>query len=190
MMTRTPIDNALKHASLGLMLAGGLTLAGAAMAAPQGLYSAEELLDADVYSSADASTEIGDVEDILLDNDMQMRALVIDTGNLLDMGERQYVIESGRFTVETQEGDNLDNIEYRVTVDMTEAEIVEQPQYTNDWWQNARQGTQQAWEETKEGAASAWETTQEGASEALDRIGQALQNVGERAQEAAGGNNQ
>jgi sporulation protein YlmC with PRC-barrel domain len=167
-----------------------MALAGTAMAAPQGLYSAEELLDADVYSSADESTEIGDVEDILLDNDMQVRALVIDTGNMLDMGERQYVIESGQFTVETQNGDSLDNIEYRVTVDMTEAEIIQQPQYTSDWWQKARQGAQQAWDQTKEGAASAWESTQEGASEALDRIGEALENVGESAQDAAGGNSQ
>ncbi len=190
MMTRTTIDHPFKKTSLGLLLAGSLALASTAMAAPQGLYSAEELLDANVYSSADASAEIGDVEDILLDNDMQVRALVIDTGNLLDMGERQYVIESGQFTVETQNGNDLDEIEYRVTVDMTETEITQQPQYTNDWWQNARQGAQQAWEDTKEGAATAWEATQEGASEALDRIGQALENVGERTQDAASGNNQ
>lgn len=190
MMTQTPTEHPLKHISRGLLLAGGLALAGTAMAAPQGLYSAQELLDADVYSSTDASSEIGDVEDILLDNDMQVRALVIDTGNLLDMGDRQYVIESGRFTVETHNGDNLDEIQYRVTVDMTEAEIIQQPQYTNEWWQNAREGAHKAWEDTKEGASSAWESTQEGAAKALDRIGQALENVGERAQDAAGGNKQ
>jgi|AntRauTorcE11898_2_1112593.scaffolds.fasta_scaffold25377_1 sporulation protein YlmC with PRC-barrel domain len=173
------------HALLGLLVAGGLAFGGNAMAAPEGLYSADELLDADVYTQANADEEIGEVEDILLDNDMQVRALVIDTGNLLDMGEKQYVLETGKFTVETLNGNDLDDIEYRVVVDMSEEEVTQQPEYTNDWWQNARQSAHEAWEQTKEGAASAWDTTQEGASNALDRIGAALENVGERTQEAA-----
>ncbi|SFU65822.1 PRC-barrel domain-containing protein [Halomonas korlensis] len=172
-------------ALLGILVAGGLAFGSSAMAAPEGLYSADELLDADVYTQADPDDEIGEVEDILLDNDMQVRAIVIDTGNLLDMGERQYVLEAGQFTVETQNGNDIENIEYRVMVDMSEEELTQQPEYTNDWWQNARQGAQEAWEQTKQGAASAWETTQEGASQALDRIGQALENVGERTQDAA-----
>ena len=185
MTQRKPLHHAIKQASLAALLAGGLAVAGSAVAQPQGLYSANELLDADVYATS-SSEQIGDVEDILLDNDMQVRALVIDTGTLLDLkGEQQFVIEAGKFSVETRNGNNLDAVEYRVNVDLSEEQIAEQPQYTNDWWQNARQGAQQAWEETKEGAASAWETTQEGASRALDRIGQALENVGEQTQEAA-----
>ncbi|WP_108444979.1 PRC-barrel domain-containing protein [Halomonas denitrificans] len=180
-----PLCHALHHATLGALLAGGLAVSGAAMAAPQGLYSADELLDADVYATG-SSAQVGEVEDILLDNDMTVRALVIDTGTLLDLkGEQQFVIEAGKFTVETQNGHDLEEIEYRVNVDLSEAELAEQPAYTNDWWQNARQGAQEAWERTKEGAASAWESTQEGASRALDRIGQALENVGEKTQDAA-----
>lgn len=185
MTQRTPLNHAIKQATLGALLAGGLAVAGSAMADPQGLYSADELLDADVYATS-GSDQIGGVEDILLDNDMQVRALVIDTGNLLDFqGNQQFVIETGKFTVETQNGNSLEEIEYRVNVDMSEEQIAEQPQYTNDWWQNAREGAQQAWEDTKEGAASAWESTQEGASWALDSIGEALENVGERTREAA-----
>jgi len=171
---------------IGALLAGGLAVSGSAMAEPQGLYSANKLIDADVYATS-GSEQIGDVEDILLDNDMRVRALVIDTGNLLDLkGEQQFVIEAGKFTVATQDGNNLEQITYRVNVDLSKEQITQQPQYTNDWWDNARQGAQQAWEQTKEGAASAWETTQEGASRALDRIGQALESVGESARKAAG----
>ncbi|MGM0984379.1 MAG: PRC-barrel domain-containing protein [Pseudomonadota bacterium] len=184
MTYRNPLNQVIKQASLGALLAGGLA-AGTAMAEPQGLYSTSELLGADVYATS-GSEQIGDVEDILLDNDMQVRALVIDTGDLLDFqGDQNFVIESGKFTVETQDGNSLDEIDYRVNVDLSEEEIAEQPQYTNDWWKNAREGAQQAWEDTKEGAASAWESTQEGATWALDRIGQALENVGEQTQEAA-----
>ncbi|TLF51641.1 PRC-barrel domain containing protein [Halomonas urmiana] len=180
-----PLHHAIHTATLGAVLAGSLALSAGAMAAPQGLYSADELMDADVYSST-GTEQIGEVEDILLDNDMQVRALVIDTGNLLDLkGEQQFVVEAGKFTVETQNGNSLEEIEYRVNVDLSEAELAEQPTYTNDWWQNARQDAHQAWEQTKEGAASAWESTQEGASRALDRIGQALENVGEKTQDAA-----
>ncbi|QFU00702.1 hypothetical protein FIU83_03525 [Halomonas sp. THAF5a] len=180
-----PLNRAIHRATLGALLAGGLAVSGAASAAPQGLYSTDELLDADVYATG-SSAQVGEVEDILLDNDMTVRALVIDTGSLLDLkGNQQFVIEAGKFTVETQNGHDLEAIEYRVNVDLNEAQLAEQPAYTNDWWQDARQGAQQAWERTKEGAASAWESTQEGASRALDRIGKALENVGEKTQDAA-----
>ncbi|MDT8880290.1 PRC-barrel domain-containing protein [Halomonas saccharevitans] len=180
-----PLHHAIHTATLGAVLAGGLVLSASAMAAPQGLYSADELMDADVYSTA-GTAQIGEVEDILLDNDMTVRALVVDTGSLLDLkGNQQFVVEAGKFTVETHNGNSLEEIEYQVNIDLSEAELVQQPAYTNDWWQNARQGAQQAWENTKEGAASAWESTQEGASRALDRIGQALENVGEKTQDAA-----
>lgn len=185
MAQRKPLNHAIKQATLGALLAGGLAVTGSALAQPQGLYSADELVDASVYATS-GSEQVGEVEDILLDNDMQVRALVIDTGNLFDLkGEQHFVIEAGKFTVETQNGNSLEEIEYRVNVDLSEEQIAQQPQYTNDWWQNAREGAQQAWEDTKEGAASAWESTQEGASRALDRIGEALENVGERTQEAA-----
>lgn len=162
------------HTLLSILVAGGLAFGSSAMAATEGLYSSDELLDADVYTQDDPDDEIGEVEDILLDNAMQVRAIVIDTGNLLDMGEKQYVLEAGQFTVETRNGNDLDAIEYRIVVDMSEEEIIQQPEYTNDWWQNARQGAHEAWEQTKQGA-----------SQALDRIGGALENVGERTQEAA-----
>jgi len=185
MAQHTPLNRLIQQAAIGALLVGGLTMVGSAMAQPQGLYSTDELIGSDVYATS-SSDRIGDVEDILLDNDMQVRALVIDTGTLLDFkGEQQFVIETGKFTVETRDGNNLEAVAYRVNVDMSEEQITQQPQYTNAWWQNAREGAQQAWEDTKEGAASAWETTQEGASTALDRIGQALEKVGERTREAA-----
>lgn len=182
MLYGTPL---LRNTTLSLLAAGGLALSASAMAEPQGLYSSDELLDADVYTAAD-NREIGEVEDILLDNDMRVRALVVDTGDLLDInGEQEFVIEAGQFSVETHNGDNLDDIEYRVTVDMNGAQISQQPAYDNDWWRNARQGAHDAWDQTKEGAASAWDSTQEGASRALDRIGKALEDVGRKTQEAA-----
>lgn len=156
------------------MLAGGMALAAAAQADLQGLYSADELLDADVYTSADTGESIGEVEDILLDDGMRVHALVIETGNLLDMGEKQYVIEAGQFSVETFNSDSLDRLEYRVMVDLSEQDITEQPAYTDNWWNEAKQNTRDAWGKTKEGASSAWEKTKEGTADVLDRAEEAL----------------
>ncbi|HET8792071.1 MAG TPA: PRC-barrel domain containing protein, partial [Modicisalibacter sp.] len=135
MALRKPFNNVFYTA----LIAGGLAFSGSALAAPQGLYSTEELNDADVYLASDPSNDIGDVEDVLLDESMNLHAIVIDTGNLLDLGEKQYVIETGNFTVETSNGNDLENIEYAVHVDMTKEEITQQPEYTNDWWAQAKQ---------------------------------------------------
>lgn len=179
------LDKPHTRALTAALIAGGMAVTATAQAETQGLYSADELLDADVYTQADPDKEIGEVEDVLLDNDMRLRALVIDTGNLLDMGQKQYVIETDHFSVETHNGSSLDDMEYSVHVDLSEQAITQQPEYTDTWWSEARQNMQKAWDETKEGAASAWDTTQEGASEALDRIGNALKAAGEKTQQAA-----
>lgn len=170
MTTRNPLNRAI----LTALVAGGLTASGVAFAQPQGLYSADELMDADVYSNEDDSNAIGDVEDILLDENMRLHALVIDTGNLLDMGDKQYVIETGKFTVETRHGENKEEVEYLVTVEMTEQEITQQDEYSNDWWT-----------ETKQTASSAWESTKAATSDALNRAGDAINDAGENAEDAA-----
>ncbi|WP_084155662.1 PRC-barrel domain-containing protein [Halomonas halocynthiae] len=140
----------------------------------QGLYSADELLDADVYTSTEGTKSIGEIEDILLDDNMRVHAIVIETGNLLDLGEKQYVIETGNFSVNTVNSDNLDDLEYRVVVNLSEEAITQQPAYTDTWWNDARQNAQDAWEKTKEGASSAWNNTREATANVLERAEEAL----------------
>lgn len=181
MAMRKPLNKAV----LTTLTAGALSFGGLAWGAPQGLYSADELTDADVFGKNNPSEDIGDVEDVLLDENMKVSGLVIDTGNLLDMGKKQYVIKTGDFSVETQNGDDIENLEYRVHVDLTEEEITQQPEYTNDWWAQTKQTTSQAWQNTKETAQSAWESTKQVTSNALSEAGAALDNAGEETQQAA-----
>lgn len=169
----------LSKALLAALIAGGFVISSNAMAEPQGLYSADELSDANVFSKSNPDKKIGEVEDILLDDAMRVRALVVETGGLLDMGEKEYVIDAGKFTVETRNGDNLEKLEYIVHVDMTKEELEQQPEYTNDWWTQTKAAVRQAWQNTKEGAASAWESTKAATSNALDNIGGALENSGD-----------
>ncbi|WP_069384194.1 PRC-barrel domain-containing protein [Halomonas caseinilytica] len=181
MTSRTPLNTAIRPVLFG----AGLLLSASAIAAPEGLYSANELLDADVYAKSDNAEAIGEVEDVLLDNDMRVHSLVIDAGDLLDLGDKQYVVDAEHFTVETRNGDSLDNIEYSVHLDLDAQALGEQPEYTDTWWNQAKDNLQQAWSDTKEGAASAWETTRSATSDALDKAGNVLESVGEETQQAA-----
>ncbi|TDX26053.1 PRC-barrel domain protein [Modicisalibacter xianhensis] len=180
MTLRKPLNQAITTA----LIAGGLTFGGAAMAQPQGLYSADELMDAEVFSKESDTESIGEVEDILLDESMQLHSVVIETGGVFDFGEKQYVIDAGNFAVETSNGDSLENIQYWVLVNMTEEQISQQPEYTNDWWNQTKQTTRQAWENTKETASSAWESTKAFTSDMLEDASNALDEAGDEADQA------
>lgn len=181
MITRKPLNHALTTA----FIASGLVLGGTALAQPQGLYSADELMDAEVYSNQKDSSSIGDVEDVLLDESMKLHSLVIDTGNLLDMGQNQYVIEQGQFSVETHNSENREEMQYRVIVNMTEEQITQQPEYDNNWWTETKQTALQAWQNTKQAASSAWQDTKQATSNALNNAGEAVEEAGNETQQAA-----
>ncbi|MDV6319436.1 PRC-barrel domain containing protein [Chromohalobacter sp. HP20-39] len=162
------------------ILIGGLSMTGAALAQsdtqPQGLYSADELMDADVFLSENPNEDVGDVEDVLLGEDMSVQALVIETGGVLDLGDTHRVIDRDNFTLSTQNADNLDNMDYRVTLNLTRDDIATLPEYDNDWWQNAQQQARQAWKNTKQGAESAWQSTKSATADLLDDASDALSN--------------
>ena len=72
-------------------IAGGLAFGTQAVAqddpqAAQGLYSANDIIGADVYHADDPDEEVGNVENILLDDDGQVSALVVNAGGLWGMG--------------------------------------------------------------------------------------------------------
>ncbi|WP_280561785.1 MULTISPECIES: PRC-barrel domain containing protein [unclassified Chromohalobacter] len=160
------------------VLIGGLSLTGAAFAQsqsqPQGLYSGDELMDADVFLAENPNEDVGDVEDVLLGEDMSVQALVIETGGALDLGDTHRVVDRDDFTLKTQNADDLDNLDYRVTLDMTRDDIAKLPEYDNDWWQNAKGQARQAWTDTKQSAKSAWQSTKSATADLLDNASDAL----------------
>lgn len=163
------------------LVATGLAGAGSAMAQdepqgerdPQGLYSTDDLLDAEVYLADNEDEQIGEVENILLNDDMQVQALVIESGSTLGMGGREVVIDSENFRLETINEDDGE-IEHRVIVDSSEADLQDLPEYDADWWNEARQQAREAWQNTREGAESAWQRTRKGAQRAADNISDSL----------------
>lgn len=164
------------------LLAGSLTLSFSAIAA-QGLYSADELMDADVYDSA--GEDIGDVEDILLGDDMSVHALVIETGTVLGLGGREVVAKRGTFTVRTESDDHeFDDIEYQVHMEVDQEALKKFPEYNQDWWADTRKDLKQAWEKTKRNTKSAWESTKEASASAWYKTKQGAERMGDKLERA------
>ena len=166
------------------LLAGGMALSFSAAAA-EGLYSVEELLDANVYASD--GEEIGEVEDILLSDDMSLHSLIIETGSVLGLGGREVVAERGTFTVKVEQDtsqDRFDDISYRVDMEATQDAVKEFPEYNEGWWNQTRKNLSQAWENTKETSESAWESTKEATATAWHNVREGAAEMGDKAKGA------
>lgn len=163
------------------VLMGGIAFGSYAVAA-EGLYSADDLLDASVY---DASGEdIGEVDDLLMGNGMSVHSLVVEAGGLLDMGDREFVVERGDFTVKkVGSGDEWDEVVYEVHINATKDEIKGFDEYTENWWAQTQASMNKAWENTQEGAASAWENTKEATSSAWHNTKKAMEDLGDEIDE-------
>ncbi|REC94223.1 PRC-barrel domain containing protein [Kushneria indalinina] len=164
------------------LLAGAVMMSAAAIAqaddqpATQGLYSADRLMDAQVHLQGDTES-IGEVEDLLFGDDMTLQAIVIeadDEGSATQ--DHGYVIQRGDFTVDTSSDTDLDEIEYSVIVNLDREALEQQPTWSNDWWQDARQQASQTWQQTSDAASSAWQDTRQATSNLLQRAGDALEN--------------
>ncbi|SNY99054.1 PRC-barrel domain-containing protein [Halomonas sp. hl-4] len=126
---------------------------------PQGMYSADDLMDAEVYLEGDTNEEIGDVDDILLNEDMKVSALVVESGSVLGLGGREIVVDTDYFSLETDtDGDDTD---HRVLINASEDEVQSFPTYDRDWWEQTKANARDAWESTEEGVESAWQSTRD-----------------------------
>jgi hypothetical protein len=147
----------------------GITLAsasGAAMAAqpqqgataaqPQGLYSANQLMDADVYSQNNPQQQVGEIKDILFGNGMRIQAFVVQTENKYGLSGKSYVVDPNQIRVQTTGGAHTNNPQYRVTLNADKQQLSSYPVYSDSWWQKARGRAENAWQQTKQSAGSAW----------------------------------
>lgn len=178
MITRR-FTRTILHGALGL-IATGLVINAQAQSDPQGLYSARMILDADVHLASDPDTPVGEVDDILLGDDMAVHALVVESGDTPGLGGQGVVITNALYRLDTRV-DEDGAITHRVVVEASEEEFAALPPYDRDWQQQARERSRAAWERTQEGADSAWQRTREGA----ERVGDSAERAWERTQEGA-----
>ncbi|WP_373185660.1 PRC-barrel domain-containing protein [Halopseudomonas sp.] len=148
----------------------------------QGLYSAEDLLGAEVFDAN--GDEVGNVEDILLGNDMGLHSIVVQTNEFLGIGERDVVVKRGDFTARvTDDNPMFGDVSYNVHVTAAGEELKGFEEYSEEWWnstkenlnkawKNTKETTQSAWENTKHATATAWHNTKESMERDDDKAGQ------------------
>ncbi|GAA3900437.1 hypothetical protein GCM10022228_08670 [Halomonas cibimaris] len=153
-----------------------------ANADPQGIYSADSIMEADVYIVNGSDKPIGEVEDILLDEQMKVSGLVVESGDILGLGGRELVVATPYFSLQTyadKEDDDVNRTEHRVMINATSEEMEQFPAYSRDWWQQAKANAKSAWQTTQQGAESAWQTTQKSAREIWQKTRQATSDMTE-----------
>ncbi|WP_433924731.1 PRC-barrel domain-containing protein [Vreelandella sp. 21] len=146
--------------AISTVLLGSLAFGVQASTEPQGMYSADDIMDAEVFFAGGSGEEIGEVEDILFDEEMRISALVIESGAILGLGGREIVINTDQFTLETHTESDGDT-EHRIMLEASQEEVESFPTYDRDWWEQTKNSARDAWQTTKEGAQSAWQSTRE-----------------------------
>ncbi len=161
------------------LLAGAMGLSFAAIADDhnmnaQGLYSSKDLLGAEVFDAN--GDEVGNVEDILLSNDMGLYSIVVQTNEFLGIGERDVIVQRGNFTVRSvDESPVFGDVNYNVHVTSAGEELKGFSEYSEEWWNETQTELNQAWESTKDTTESAWENTKQATASAWYETKQAVQ---------------
>jgi hypothetical protein len=122
----------------------------------QGMYSADRLMDAHVYAKGDSEHAIGEVDDVLLDNNMTIKSFVVETNGKFGLGGKSYVVSPSQLSVQTLQSKKPTKPSYRVNLDMTRDALAKKPVYSDSWWTNAQSQASDAWQQTKKSASSAW----------------------------------
>tara|TARA_R110000787_G_scaffold187400_5_gene299276 strand:+ start:456 stop:899 length:444 start_codon:yes stop_codon:yes gene_type:complete len=135
--------------ALASLLATGMATGAAAQSQmmPENLVSAEQIEDGSIYAievnaedttwaSGNAYTtidanwkKVGEISDVLLDQNGQMVAILAEIGGFLDIGDRDVILplESVRFAM----GEGKD---YNYVTNLTEAQLNELPEVDEDMW--------------------------------------------------------
>ena len=128
-------------------IAGSLAFGSQAVAqddprAAQGLYSANDIIGADVYHANDPDEEVGSVENILLDDDGKVAALIISAGGFWGMGGDDVVVGIEHFSMETYRDDDGifgdGDVTHRILVEATEDQLETFPEYEEEWFTTER----------------------------------------------------
>lgn len=168
---------------MNTLLAGAMavTLSQPALAetAPEGLYSMDALIGADVFLATDRNREVGEVEDVLVAENMKVHGLVIELDDDLDgVGDDDYrFVEVQQFSVATRSGDQLDRVSYAVFLNDDLDQVREYPRVDNDWWAQTKEAAADIWSSTKSGASSAWQATKDTTANVIDKTKEKTRDV-------------
>lgn len=161
----------------------------AATSQSQGMYSADQLMDAPVYAQGDDQHSIGEIDDVLLGNGMKIRSFVIETkGKFGVLGGKSYVVSPDQLTVQTKTTDKATQPDYRIELGLSRDDLGDQPVYSDSWWSNAQDQASDAWQDTRSKASSAWskvkDTTSNIVNGTQDKAGHAADKTSDAAHKA------
>ncbi len=147
--------------------------------APEGLYSMDALIGADVFLATERNREVGEVEDVLVAENMKVHGLVVELDDdLVGVGSGDYrFVEIQQFSVATRSGDQLDRVSYAVFLNDELEQVREYPRVDNDWWAQTKDAAANIWSNTKSGASSAWQATKETTSDVIDKTKEKTRDV-------------
>lgn len=163
----------------------------------QGMYSAQRLIGAPVYAEGDTKDAIGEIDDVLLGNGMQIRSFVVETkGKFGILGGKSYVVSPDQLTVQTETTKKATKPDYKINLSMSRNDLGNEPVYSDSWWSNAQGQASDAWQDTKNSASSAWTKvkdttsnivngTKDKADDAADSTSNAADKAGDKASDAA-----
>jgi len=90
--------------------------------APEGAQHAGDIIGANIYSRSD-DTDLGEVRDLVIDRDGNIVAVIVGTGGVLGLGEKDIALSWDRVSHE-MDGDDI-----KLYVDMDEETLQDAPEY-------------------------------------------------------------
>ncbi|MFP4463184.1 MAG: hypothetical protein ACLFO0_04950 [Guyparkeria sp.] len=129
------------------------------------------LIGADVFLATDENREVGEVEDVLVAENMKVHGLVIELDADIDgVGNDDHrFVEVQQFSVATRSSDRLDRVSYAVFLNDELDQVRDYPRVDNDWWADTKAAAADIWSNTKSGASSAWRATKDTTSDVIDK---------------------
>ncbi len=161
------------------------TSSAAVMAAPNGLFSADALMDSDV-TMADSQVEVGEIEDVIFDNNLTIQSFVVETDSAFGLDGKSYLVGPDKLQVEMLAEDDGEP-EYRVTLTASAEELETYPEYSDSWWNNVKVEAGEVWAQTQESAQNAWTQIKQTTAEIVDSADEATEGVADESEEAPDG---
>ncbi|MCK7615095.1 PRC-barrel domain-containing protein [Roseibium sediminicola] len=136
-----------------------------APSATTGFLASNMIGKAVMTGEADDAEEIGDINDVIIGRDGQVRAVIVGVGGFLGIGEKEVAVDMNRLTFVTESDDQFTIVSDASRAELEQAASFERPDYIPDWM-----STETVREEMNEISKRAEETYETVQTEAVDPV--------------------
>lgn len=136
-----------------------------APSATTGFLASNMIGKAVMTGETDEAEEIGDINDVIIGRDGQVRAVIVGVGGFLGMGEKEVAVDMNRLTFVTKSDDQFTIVSDVSQVELEQASSFERPDYIPDWM--STETVREEMNEISKRAEKTYETVQK---EAVDPV--------------------